>query len=81
MIQEVWGFFYNSSCCESAAALQELYTTEQGALRAMNIHKQFERLKYQDTIAWYEKEKMPKDMRFEFGFDKAWFVEKINVKE
>ena len=71
---KIYGFFYNSCIYESAAALQSLHFSKEGAEAAMNRHKETEHQKWL-SIDFDEDYKQ----NFPFGWKSVWLVKKMEV--
>ncbi len=79
----LWGFFYNSCVHESAAGLQSAHRSIEGAMKAMQFHKEENRKHWQrivdsdedrGTVVGY-------DVVSPFGIHEDWFVREITVQE
>ena len=75
MIEKVYAFKYCCCVYESQYATISLHRTEEGAQKAMNIHKEEKRKFF---LKLYEDED---DNDIEFGEFEAWCVEPVEILE
>lgn len=67
----VYAFLHNSSCCESSARTISLHLSEDGAKKALEIHKNNEAEEFLKDYG--ENEEYP------FDYDKWWGTEKMAI--
>jgi len=77
MKNKIYGFFHNSSLCESAPALISLHKLKENAKIAMEIHKQKELDEFNEMMCDLPKE----EIGYDYDFDKDWFVQEIEILE
>lgn len=70
---EVYAFLYNPCIYESSAQTISLHYSEQGAIDAMNIHK--EEKKKEFDLLWGDEE----DSHMIFGDMEAWFTQPVKI--
>ena len=75
----VYGFLYNSSCCESAAYTVSIHQTKKGAEMAMEFHKN-EKQKQWEEMRKLDEENNPKYWKeFKWDFDQWWGVREYEL--
>lgn len=70
---KVYEFCYSDCIYESAAATISLHFSEEGATKAMNEHKQKERIEHDEMY------KDEGDHDFAFDSMKSWFVREVEI--
>ena len=58
-----------------------LHKSEKNAEIAMEFHKEKERKIFKDHENYWDEKKVPDYLRYTFGNNKQWFVEKLKVEE
>ena len=71
----VYQFLYCGCIHESAYATMSLHKTKEGAERAMNVHKEFERKEFNERYS----DEFKKEIKF--GMHEDWAIGEIELKD
>jgi hypothetical protein len=72
----IWAFMYNDSVCESAYHTVSLHRTNEGAQKALDIHKAFA---YKEWLRLYPTKEQQEQMPF--AYDEGWRIQSFELKD